>query len=410
MNILLISPQPLYQDRGTPIAVDMILKVLSERGEEVDVVAYHEGRELQYPHVTMHRIPNLPLLRHIRPGFSWKKIVCDAFLLFKIMRLVSSRRYHVVHAVEESTFIALLVKHLLKIPYIYDMDSSLAQQMVEKFPFLAPLNFVFNAFERVAVKNAKAVVPVCEALAANIEEYRPEKVVILHDVSLLEEEKHQSQINLKTELGIEGILFMYVGNLEAYQGIDLLLESFALTLKKTDQAKLVIIGGEAVDIQRYRKKSRYLSIDQRVHFLGPKPVGLLAMYLSQADVLVSPRIKGKNTPMKIYSYLHSQRSILATNLPTHTQILNTQVSLLVEPAPNAFSEGMLRLIEDPTLRSKLGVAGKQLVEEKHTYAVFRKKLNGLYDWLSAAIGQEHGPIANGVESALLATKKNESLT
>ncbi len=192
---------------------------------------------------------------------------------------------------------------------------------------------------------------------------------------------------MRKELGISGLLVMYVGNLEEYQGIDLLLESFALVLKNTDLIDLVIIGGQASDIQKYERKSRHLQIEQRIHFLGPKPVGHLAEYLSQADILVSPRIKGDNTPMKIYSYLHSGKALLATRLATHTQVLDSRVAALADPFPDAFSKAMLRLIEDETLRMDLGKAGKKLIEEKHTYTAFRKKMLSLFDWLEVEVGQ-----------------------
>ena len=186
---------------------------------------------------------------------------------------------------------------------------------------------------------------------------------------------------MKTELGISDLLLMYVGNLEAYQGIDLLLNSFALVLKRTQQADLVIIGGESADIEKYVRKSRQLGIQAKVHFLGPKPVQHLRYYLSEADILVSPRIKGNNTPMKLYSYLHSGKPVLATNLPAHTQLIDDRVAFLVESKEEPFSAAMLCLIADEPLRAQLGRAGKQLIEEKFTYRAFREKLNGLFNSL-----------------------------
>jgi glycosyltransferase involved in cell wall biosynthesis len=200
--------------------------------------------------------------------------------------------------------------------------------------------------------------------------------------------------DLRVKLEISGLLLMYVGNLETYQGIDLLLESFALVLKKSDRVDLVIIGGETSDIQKYQKKARCLSIARKVHFLGPKPVEHLAEYLSQADILMSPRIKGKNTPMKIYSYLDSGKAILATALPTHTQLLDSQIAMLAEPIPEMFSKGMLRLMEDENLRRKLGTASQKLIEEKFSYAAFCQRLNGLFDWLQTEIEQEYNVIAS----------------
>jgi len=187
VKILLLAPQPFYQDRGTPIAVALVLRGLSERGDQVEVITYHEGTELKYGHVTVHRIPDIPFIHHIRPGFSWKKVVCDFFMFIKALRLASRTRYDLVHAVEESVFMALFLKWIFKVPYVYDMDSSLAQQMVEKYPFLSVFRLVLKSFERIAVRNAEAVTPVCDALARIIEEHSPKKVAVLPDVSLLKD-------------------------------------------------------------------------------------------------------------------------------------------------------------------------------------------------------------------------------
>jgi len=186
MRILLLAPQPFYEDRGTPIAVALVLRVLSERGDTVDVVTYHEGRGLDLEHVTLHRIPRLPFVRGIRPGFSWKKVVCDAFVLAAAVRLAAWGRYDLVHAVEEAVFIAVLLKWLFRVPYVYDMDSSLAQQLRERFPLLAPATRVLDACERLALRHATAVVPVCEALAALARRGHASKIVLLPDVSLLD--------------------------------------------------------------------------------------------------------------------------------------------------------------------------------------------------------------------------------
>jgi glycosyltransferase involved in cell wall biosynthesis len=304
-------------------------------------------------------------------------------MVFKVLALVLKNQYDLVHAVEESVFIALLLRPFFGLPYLYDMDSSLAQQMVEQIPRLAPVSFVFRAFEKTAVKHALAVVPVCDALAEGVEKYEPRKMVILHDVSLLDSGEHpQEPDSLKTQLRVDGLLMMYVGNLQPYQGIDLLLESFAIALKRTKKVDLVIIGGATEDIERYLVKSFRLGILNKVHFLGKRPLEHLATYLAEADILVSPRIKGQNTPMKIYSYLDSGKPLLATKLPTHTQVVDEGTAMLAEPTPIALAEGIVRLAERKRMRLELGESGRRLVEKKFSLPVFREKSNQLFDWLS----------------------------
>jgi glycosyltransferase involved in cell wall biosynthesis len=389
VKILLLAPHPFYQDRGTPIAVNLVLKVLSERGDTIDVLTYHEGKDVDYPHVSIYRIPAWPFLRNVRPGFSWKKLVCDGLLCAKMITLLWNGRYHLIHAVEESAFIALLVKWIFKIPYLYDMDSSLAQQMIEKYPPLACLAKVFMLCESRVVRSASVVMPVCEALVKHIEPYRPSKVVLLEDVPLLGESTIVPLMGNK-DLDVPGIRILYVGNLESYQGIDLLLESFALALREAPQITLFIIGGEKDDRGFYQKKSGKLGLDRNVRFLGPRPLNQLSDYLSQADILASPRIKGTNTPMKLYSYLASGKAIVATNLETHTQVINNQVAVLAHPDPKLFAEGMLQLIKNQNLRNSLGLAAQKLVEEKYSFSAYRMKLNAAYDHLRETIQQPSG--------------------
>lgn len=185
MKILMLAPHPFYQARGTPIAADLVLKVLSQRGEQVDVIAFPEGSDVQYDNVTIYRTPAFRLVKNIRPGFSWKKVVCDLFLLFQAIKLAKSNRYDLIHAGEEAVFIALLIKKLFGIPYVYDMDSSLVQQLLDKYPRLIFLKSVLQPCEGFAIHNAKAVIAVCQALAVEIQPHRPNKVVVIPDISLL---------------------------------------------------------------------------------------------------------------------------------------------------------------------------------------------------------------------------------
>ena len=44
MKILLLAPHPFYQERGTPIDVHLVIRVLSERlNTEIDLLVYNEG-------------------------------------------------------------------------------------------------------------------------------------------------------------------------------------------------------------------------------------------------------------------------------------------------------------------------------------------------------------------------------
>jgi len=101
MKVMLLAPHPLYQDRGTPIAVDMLLRVLSENGIDTDVVTFPEGEDRVYAGIQVYRVSAPGKPRNVGPGFSLKKVYLDLFLFFRARKLLRTTEYDLVHAVEE---------------------------------------------------------------------------------------------------------------------------------------------------------------------------------------------------------------------------------------------------------------------------------------------------------------------
>jgi len=382
-KVLILAPQPFYQNRGTPIAVKLLAEELAGGGYDVHLLVFHEGEDITMEGVTLHRIPSISFINNIPPSISWKKIVCDVFMFFTMVKLIRQHRFDLIHAVEESAFMAMTAKVFFKIPYIYDMDSSLAIQIVDKLSFLRPFRGVFEFFEKKAVKGSTGVVAVCKALEDIARKYAPQcPVVRLEDITLLDSSIKNSE-NLRDSLPGDEPIILYVGNLEGYQGIDLLLESFTLLKQDGSKGILVIIGGSDKHIAYYKNLAEKLHISQYCFFLGSRSVEFLGHYLCQADILVSPRIQGNNTPMKLYSYLDSGKPVVATNLPTHTQALTPEFSVLVEPTATSMFEGFKRLIENPEQGRKIGSKGKEIAQMQYSREAFSEKLLSFYQKVSA---------------------------
>ncbi|MCA1809620.1 MAG: glycosyltransferase family 4 protein [Kiritimatiellia bacterium] len=392
MKILLLAPQPFYRERGTPIAVDLLLRALADRSHQVDVLTYHLGRDVVYPGVRLHRIPHVPGVRDVPPGFSLRKLLCDLWMLPAALRLAARGGYQLVHAVEESVFMAMLIKRIHGIPYIFDMDSCMPAQMAEKHPRLKLLAHLMDRCETAAIRGALAVAAVCDALADRARACRPAGVFLLRDISLLQRQAisdtAESKEHLRQELDFKGFTFLYIGNLEHYQGIDLLLGGFAQLLKDVRQpATLAIAGGTPEHIAHYKKQAATLGITRQTRFLGPQPVDRMGLLFQAADALVSPRIKGNNTPMKIYSYLDSGRPVLATNLPTHTQVMSPETACLVAPDPEAMAAGMQQLLADHDYGQRLANSAGVVAAERHSWPVFQSAVNDLYQWLDRQLQQ-----------------------
>ncbi|MGA7538151.1 MAG: glycosyltransferase [Steroidobacteraceae bacterium] len=381
MRILLVAPQPFYQERGTPIAVRMLAETLCGQGHAVDLLTYHEGADLEIEGLQILRTPALPGLKQVPIGISWKKLVCDLLISARLLGLALSRRYDVIHAVEEAVFPAILLRSSTGARVVYDMDSMLGESLVAKWRVLRPAQRMLRALERAVIRRTDAVFAVCHDLARHVQIDAPGvPVFLIEDVALPAPQHGGGAEPLRELLGLRGELALYIGNLQRYQGIEQLVRAMALVPKER-ALTLVIIGGWPEDIRRVRALVRKLHLEERVCLLGPRPLAQLEGFLAQADLLVSPRLLGCNTPMKVYSYMNSGRAILATRIASHTQVLDEECALLVEPNPQAIANGLATLAANAGLRSRLGAAARRRALEHYSVEAFRRKVYAAYQTL-----------------------------
>jgi glycosyltransferase involved in cell wall biosynthesis len=233
------------------------------------------------------------------------------------------------------------------------------------------------------VRRSTVVLPVCEDLAQVARGWvDPERVVLLPDVPMGDAEPTGVQESLRAIAGPEALIALYVGNLERYQGIDLMLDGLA-RLPRELPMQTIVIGGSAADIEHYRGRATELGLADRVHFIGPRPVAQLNGYLAQADLLLSPRTLGQNTPMKVYSYMQSGKAMLATAIRSHTQVLDDECAELVAAEPAAWAAGLARLAGDVERRQRLGAAARARAERDYSLPAYRARLKQAYDRVAA---------------------------
>jgi glycosyltransferase involved in cell wall biosynthesis len=383
VRILVIAPQPFYQERGTPIATRLLVEALKAAGHEVDVLTYHVGEDPQLDGVRVFRAPAVPFVRDVPIGFSVRKVLCDVALLWRLVTLTRRQRYDVLHAVEEAVFLSLLVRGLGS-RVVYDMDSSLPEQLLGKYGALRAIDGMLHRVERFAIARSDLVMAVCEDLAARARGYATETPVdVVEDVSLLGDESTGGEVeSLRRDLPDGALLALYVGNLEDYQGVDVMLE--ALAELPSAPVRFVAIGGNASSVAAYRERAAKLGLGDAAVFAGARPLRELGAYLEQADILLSPRLKGHNTPMKLYSYLAAGKPVLATRIRSHTQVLSDDTAMLVEPNAAALAAGLDALLRSPALREQLGLAARRLAASRYSLTQFRASVASAYRRLAIA--------------------------
>jgi glycosyltransferase involved in cell wall biosynthesis len=391
MRILTIAPQPFFQPRGTPFSELYRAKALTELGHEVDMVTYPIGEDVDVPGLRILRTPRVPGIRRVRIGPSLAKIPLDALVFLSSLKRLLARRYDFLDCHEEAGLMGVVLGWLFSIPVVYDMHSSLPEQLSNfQYSRNRGLRALFDWVERVTVKGSEADIVVCPYLKDVVSGIDREKPCFLIENSPLAESSapvtEAEALRVRRELGLEDELVVhYSGTFEAYQGLPLLYEAFRLAVAKVPSVRLLMVGGTPSQVEEAKREVEGYGLGARVVFTGQRPPSEMPRYLAIADVLVSPRSLGTNTPLKIYSYLRAGKPIVATRLLTHTQVLDDESAVLTEPTPEAFGNAIVALATDPGRRRELAAGARRLSEERYSYARYLERTREVLDFVSSRI-------------------------
>jgi glycosyltransferase involved in cell wall biosynthesis len=393
LTALVIAPQPFFMPRGTPYSVYYRTLITSELGVRVDLLTYGEGQDVAIPNVRIIRIPRFKFLGNVKIGPSFLKLFLDFFLVVWTVGLLVKNRYSFVHAHEEAVFFCRFLKPLFGFKLIYDMHSSLPQQLTNfKFTQSKLLIDLFKRLEDSCLRAADAVITICPDLYDYVDRVMPHTTQnALIENSIFEPVRLLSQPS--ADPVAQGIppapgdplsqriagkrLVVYAGTLEPYQGIDILVRAFKTAADELEELFLLVMGGSPKQVDHYSHLAESLGVGGRVHFTGAVPQSTAKYYCGMASVLVSPRSDGTNTPLKVYEQLSSGIPLVATRICSHTQVLSPDVALLVEPNPEDLSRGILRAADPEGPGKVLAANAQKLYEEKYSRPVYEAKMRSL---------------------------------
>ncbi|HEY2907683.1 MAG TPA: glycosyltransferase family 4 protein, partial [Vicinamibacterales bacterium] len=277
---------------------------------------------------------------------------------------------------------------LLRIPHLYDMHSSLPQQLTN-FAFTRSrlTRRVFLAMERLMIRRSRVVIVICPSLEDTVREIDPSaRTVLIENApgSAEDEATPEQAAAARRGLGLTDTMpvVLYTGTFEAYQGLDLLFEAMAVVKTARPDAWLVLAGGKPDQIARAREQARRAGVEDVTMFTGERPASEIPRFLLAADVLVSPRSRGTNTPLKIYQYLRSGKPIVATRLLTHTQVLSDETAILTGATPAEFAAGILAALNDRARATSVGERARALAATKYSYAAYLERTRQACDALA----------------------------
>ena len=372
----MIAPEPFFEPRGTPFSEFYRIRALTELGHQVDLVTYPFGREVSMPGLRIYRSLRPPFVRRVGIGPSLAKLPLDFLLALTVVRRAASARYDAVHSHEEGGLIGVIVAALLRVPHLYDMHSSLPQQLANfAFSRSRVMRAVFLAVERLMIRRSRVVIVICPSLEETVRAIDPDaRTVLIENAPGSSEDRatpeHAAHVRRQHGLSPSTPVILYTGTFEAYQGLDLLFEAMSHVHAAMPGARLLVAGGKPDQVEKARRQALANGIEDATIFAGERPAEEMPGYLLACDVLVSPRSRGTNTPLKIYQYLRSGKPIVATRLLTHTQVLSDETAILTGPTAREFAAGIIAALQDPGRAAAVGTRARTLAETKYSYDAY----------------------------------------
>ena len=175
---------------------------------------------------------------------------------------------------------------------------------------------------------------------------------------------------------------LYAGTFEHYQGIDILVQAFARVHAARPDVQLLLAGGTPQQVAATRASVQSLGIADAVLVTGRVSKSVAMQLTGLAQVLVSPRVQGTNTPLKIYEQLASGKPLVATRIWSHTQVLDDDVCFLADPTPESLAEGLQRALNDRDTARQKAVRARQLYEREYARPVYERKIQRLLEIVS----------------------------
>lgn len=186
----------------------------------------------------------------------------------------------------------------------------------------------------------------------------------------------------KLELSQEKRYVLFVGRMSRFKGLEYLIKSIDLLKKEYPDLTLLLVygGGFEDEIQRLKKLSEELNINDRVEFVGSVPkTEALRTYYNAADICIFPSLS-EGFGIVTIEALACKKPVIGTKGHIGGGILKHEENALLAEvkSPESLAENISILLDDAELRDKLSSNGYDFVMNKLDWKKIGENLNKIY--------------------------------
>lgn len=361
-----------------------------EFGYDVSVIspAYSDHRDNQntiqgiriYRHPTIKEGRNkLEIIREYANAMFWEIILA--------IKIYIERPFHLIHGANppDHLFLIALMFRFLGVKYIFDHHDLSPETYVAKFGEKGFAYKVLLLMERLSFKAAHLVISTNESykrIAIQRGGKRPGKIVVVRNGPDTKEIPDLPG-NPKFREGFS-YLVGYVGIIGQQEGIENLLEIVNHTVRNRNRTDIrFIVIGFGPHLSCVVKKARDMGLARYITFTGYVPDHDLYEMLASFDVCVNPEYRNQftdqSTMIKIMEYMAFGRPILQFYTKEGEISAGSSAVYIRENDTSQFADELIKLLEDPEKRSRMGAIGKQRIKDALSWDLQKQHLKAAYE-------------------------------
>jgi glycosyltransferase involved in cell wall biosynthesis len=378
---------PFPSHQGTQAALAAMLRASAEAGRETHVLTYaHGAYPLEVPY-QVHRVADFPKVRSLRSGPSWGKVALDARCIAATRRLTGTLRPDAVIAHHVEAALAVLRAGVR--PVYYVAHTSLEKELSVYFPRVpaAAVSHVGGLLDRWVTSQVDGVAAVAPSLASLL---GPHTTYL--PVPWSPEPPSLRKDEARDALGLprNAHLCLYAGNLDRYQGWELLLEALRALHKSHPQARLLIASESDPTPAQQEAAKRGVAPYVDLRRLDSELARTRAHAAS--DLAWIPRQTEGGLPIKMLDAFGRSLPVVATRRATAGLPIVDACHIVEDDDPAALAEATADLLDEEPAREALRASGLRYLTRHHSAVAFLAGLDAMLEpFARRARARSHAP-------------------
>lgn len=301
------------------------------------------------------------------------------------LRHCQRTRPDVIHAhwALPNGFIGAVVSRLLGIPLVVSIPGSDAQVANSNPLFRRMARFTFEQASLITA-NSSALRDAVLPLGADPAKF--EMIVYGVDPKRLRPDP-TGTADLRAELDIapEDVMLLAVGRMVAKKGFDVLLRALAQP-ELYDSRVVAVLIGTGDEWEAWKALADALGVAERVRWVGIVPFDQIRVWYNACDLLVMPSVTAPADGLNVCvpDAMSCGKPVVGTTAAgNELAIVDGETGFLVpEGDPSRLARAIAALADEPSLREKMGAAGRQRVESELGWPVLAQRYLGHFERLA----------------------------